>query len=128
MFYPILDYDEEQKLAENQTILYGFSYPLKGGWYGKSQHKVQPQKGMIVKDPNSVFRYYFATLKKDGTPKANGVSTNARYYSDNYQEAVQKYNELIEERKNELLEKIKNLDEEKQNLRAEIESLNKDML
>lgn len=128
MFYSYLTPEMERTLAENQTILYAFSYPLDDAWYGKSQHKILPKEGVIVKDINRIGGYYFANLKKDGTPRATGVTTCSRYYADNYKEAVQKYNELIDERKLELQEKIKQLEQEKHNLQEEILRMDEDKL
>lgn len=62
---------------------------------GRSRLKQLPAKGIIQKDGR---HETFYLLKKDGTPRANGVNASARCYADTYEECVEIYNDLVNER------------------------------
>lgn len=62
---------------------------------GRSRLKQLPAKGII--QPGG-WHETFYLLKKDGTPRSNGVNASARYYADTYEECVEIYNELVDRR------------------------------
>lgn len=55
---------------------------------GVTHAKQEPVKG-VIEDR------YFYVLKKDGEPRANGVSTYARTFANTYEECVEIYNKKI---------------------------------
>jgi hypothetical protein len=58
---------------------------------GVTHAKQEPIKGIIN---NS----YFYVLKKDGSPRANGVSIYSRSFANTYEECVEIYNGKIEDK------------------------------
>lgn len=89
-----IQYDED-KIEDNKDV-YGFAYL-------EDERAInlfcKPVKGQIV---GSMFYEY----KKNGSLKKNGVGIGARIYADTYEEAIEGFNILIQNRIKRLKEEI----------------------
>lgn len=72
---------------------------------GVTHAKQEPIKG-IIKDR------CFYVLKKDGSPRANGVSLYSRSFANTYEECVEIYNKKIEDKITKLSKVVSDLQDQ----------------
>ncbi len=99
------EYNYEEGEVPVNVPLWGFAYTIKND---TAHHKYfcKPVLGELRKFSHSHSEFY--PYKKNGEIcKSKGVSLNARYYADTYKEAVEMYNELVNNRISRLYESIK---------------------
>ena len=101
------EYDYEANEVPVNVPLWGFAYTIKNDTMHR-EYYCKPVLGELRVHhiyPNCVTFYPY---KKNGEIcKSKGVNLNARYYADTYEEAVEMYNELVNNRINRLYEVIK---------------------
>lgn len=102
------EYDYEANEVPVNVPLWGFAYAIKNDTMHR-EYYCKPVLGELRK-PNHCYSDWvvFYPYKKNGEIcKSKGVNLNARYYADTYEEAVEMYNELVNNRINRLYESIK---------------------
>lgn len=113
-----IDYYKEIDKIEPNTILWACAYD-KDNNCEYSHLNQKPVKGIIIRNEgdNSVKLWahkVFMKLGKNGNPvKSSAVSLSARKYADTYEECVEIYNSLVDDRINHLKELIKDSENDK---------------
>ena len=93
------EYDYQKGEVPINKPIWGFAYTIKND---TAHHKYfsKPMLGELRETNHSYSDWaVFFPYKKNGEIyKSKGVNLNARYYADTYEEAVEMYNELVQQR------------------------------
>lgn len=96
MVYKFITGDEADRLANEEKVLWAVAYDINNDTLHVNL-KQTPVKGRIIK--TSRYRWSFAAMNKNGELRKSGhVHFRSRMYTDTYEEAVNLYNSLVQER------------------------------
>lgn len=84
------EYDYQKGEVPINKPIWGFAYTIKS----------KPVLGELRETNHSYpdWAVFFPYKKNDEICKSKGVNLNAKYYADTYEEAVEMYNELVQQR------------------------------
>lgn len=116
-----IDYYKDIMNIKPNTILWACAYDEDNN-YEYSHLRQEPIKGIVVSNEGEYSvklwsdKVFMRLVRNDKPVKSSAVSLSARKYADTYEECVEIYNSLIDNRINHLKEAIKKSESDKINV------------